>query len=239
MERKQFTFYRSFWDACLALPQKDRLAFLTAVCSYAFEETDEVDLTGGAGAAFAIVRPILDSSRKKAESGSYGGSKPKANASKPKANASKRKANESKRKANESSGKQSEASRKQEQEQEQGQGQEQDKDKGQVSLPPSPLPGGEGLGGALGSILEAALEDWRRYKAERGQPYTATGLEALRGQAAQEAGKHGAEAVASVILESMANGYAGIAWSRLETKADKAKPQGTPGEDLSWMKPYL
>lgn len=225
MKRKQFTFYRSFWDACLALPKKDRLAFLTAVCAYAFEETDEVDLTGGAGAAFAIVRPILDSSRKKAESGSYGGSKLKANASK--------------RKANESSGKQSKASRKQEQEQEQGQGQEKDKDKGQMSLPPSPLPGGEGLGGALGSILEAALEDWRRYKAERGQPYTATGLEALRGQAAQEAGKHGAEAVAAVILESMASGYAGVAWSRLEAKADKAKPQGTPGEDLSWMKPYL
>ena len=47
MERKQFTFYRSFWNACMALPKKDRLAFLTAVCTYAFEEADEVDLTGG------------------------------------------------------------------------------------------------------------------------------------------------------------------------------------------------
>lgn len=225
MERKQFTFYRSFWNACMALPKKDRLAFLTAVCTYAFEEADEVDLTGGAGAAFAIVRPILDSSRKKAESGSSGGSKPKANRKQSQADESRRKQNE--------------AERKQEQGQGQGQGQEQDKDKGQMSLPPTPLPGGEGAAEALGSVLEAALEDWRRYKAERGQPYTATGLEALRNQAAQEAGKHGGEAVASVILESMASGYAGIAWSRLEAKTDKPKPQGTPGEDLSWIKPYL
>ena len=48
MERKQFTFYRSFWEACIALPKKDRLAFLTAVCAYAFEERETAALPGAA-----------------------------------------------------------------------------------------------------------------------------------------------------------------------------------------------
>ena len=60
------------------LPKKDQLPFIMAVCSYVFEEESK-PLTGGAYAAFLLVKPILDKASKKAASGKQGGSKPKAN----------------------------------------------------------------------------------------------------------------------------------------------------------------
>lgn len=78
MERDQFTFYRSFWEALKALPKKDQLPFVMAVCSYAFGEESK-SLTGQASAAFLLVKPILDKANKKAANGKLGGSKRKAN----------------------------------------------------------------------------------------------------------------------------------------------------------------
>lgn len=91
MEREQFTFYRSFWEALKALPPKDKLPFVTAVCAYAFgEEGESKPLTGQASAAFLLVKPILDKASKKAANGKRGGSSRKANGkqagSKPEAN---------------------------------------------------------------------------------------------------------------------------------------------------------
>ena len=60
-----------------ALPKKDQLPFVTAVCAYAFGE-DFPPPSGAAGAAFLLVRPILDKASRKAASGKQGGSKPKA-----------------------------------------------------------------------------------------------------------------------------------------------------------------
>ncbi len=78
MERGQFTFYRSFWEALKALPKKDRLPFVMAICAYAFEE-DIPQLTGAASASFLLIKPILDKANKRAASGREGGSKRKAN----------------------------------------------------------------------------------------------------------------------------------------------------------------
>lgn len=78
MQREQFTFYRSFWEALKALPKKDQLPFVMAVCSYAFGEESK-SLTGRASAAFLLVKPILDKASKKAENGKLGGRKRKAN----------------------------------------------------------------------------------------------------------------------------------------------------------------
>lgn len=78
-ERKQFTFYRSFWEAVKTLPKKDRLPVLEAIISYALDGEDPKGLTAGQSAFFLLVKPNLDSSRKKAASGKQGGSKPQAN----------------------------------------------------------------------------------------------------------------------------------------------------------------
>lgn len=77
--RKQFTFYRSYYDAIQGLPKKDRSAIILAICAYAIYETEPVGLSAAASTAFELIRPTLDSARMKADSGKQGGSKPKAN----------------------------------------------------------------------------------------------------------------------------------------------------------------
>lgn len=78
-ERGQFTFYRSFWDAIKGLPKKDRLPILESIISYALDGNEPHNLSQSQTAFFLLVKPTLDSSRKKAASGKHGGSKPKAN----------------------------------------------------------------------------------------------------------------------------------------------------------------
>ena len=78
MERMQFTFYRSYYEAVTSLPKKDQSALFLAICAYALDEK-EPTLTGTSKAIFSLVRPTLDASRRKAESGRVGGSKNKAN----------------------------------------------------------------------------------------------------------------------------------------------------------------
>ena len=71
--RNQFTFYRSFYNAALNLSKAKRLGFYEAMIRYALDEimpdtSDSVIL-----AMFTIVKPTLDSARKKAGAGSRGG----------------------------------------------------------------------------------------------------------------------------------------------------------------------
>ena len=77
--RNQFTFYRSYYDAIQELSKKDQSALILAVCAYAIYETLPKGLSNAASTAFKLIKPTLDSGRKKAESGSLGGaSKPQA-----------------------------------------------------------------------------------------------------------------------------------------------------------------
>ena len=68
MGRKQFTFYRSYFDAVRDLNKRDQTAVLLAICDYALNET-EPNLTGAPKAIFTLIRPTLDSARRKAEGG--------------------------------------------------------------------------------------------------------------------------------------------------------------------------
>ena len=99
--RKQFTFYKSYYDAISELPKKDQAALILAVCAYALYETYPKGLSVAASTAFKLIKPTLDAGRKKAENGSMKG---KANESKTEANESKTEANESKTEANRKQG---------------------------------------------------------------------------------------------------------------------------------------
>lgn len=66
--RKQFTFYRSFWDAVKGLNQKDRLSALEAICAYALDG-EEVKMTPTAAGMFVLIKPVLDSAEKKSSGG--------------------------------------------------------------------------------------------------------------------------------------------------------------------------
>ena len=68
MERSQFTFYRSYFEAVKALPKKDQAAVLLAVCAYALDSEEPI-LSGTASAIFRLIRPTLDTGRRKAMGG--------------------------------------------------------------------------------------------------------------------------------------------------------------------------
>lgn len=84
--RDHFTFFRSYYDAIKKLPKKDRADTILAVCEYAIYGKKLEKMTDVAEAMFILIRPVIDSGIKKAESGSKGGkANSKQEGSKPKA----------------------------------------------------------------------------------------------------------------------------------------------------------
>jgi hypothetical protein len=77
--RKQFTFYRSFYEAVNVLPREIRLDVFEAIMKYALDKIEPEGLNCYQTSSFMLVRPILDSAWEKAEAGQKGGSTPKAN----------------------------------------------------------------------------------------------------------------------------------------------------------------
>ena len=73
MERKQFTFYRSYLDAIRRLPKKEQGNIVLAICNYALDETIPSALSPIADTVFTLVKPTLDASKRKAEAGNCGG----------------------------------------------------------------------------------------------------------------------------------------------------------------------
>lgn len=71
--RNQFTFYKSYYDAIQALSKRDQSSLILAVCAYAIYETPPKGLSNAAFTAFNLIKPTLDSGRRKAESGALGG----------------------------------------------------------------------------------------------------------------------------------------------------------------------
>lgn len=68
--RKQFTFYRSFWETAKNMPtKKEKLQFLEMLFDYAFDEIEPDLTTKGPSAAtgFRIAQPILEKAHERAK----------------------------------------------------------------------------------------------------------------------------------------------------------------------------
>lgn len=73
--RKQFTFYRNWYEAAQSLKkQAHRAEFLMAVCAYALDGTEPDGLSEEVSRAFLLIRPHLETGRRKALAGALGGS---------------------------------------------------------------------------------------------------------------------------------------------------------------------
>lgn len=68
-ERKQFTFYRSFWEAVKTLPKKDRLPVLEAIMQYSLYGERPTCLTLRQSYAFESIRPELDAEIRESREG--------------------------------------------------------------------------------------------------------------------------------------------------------------------------
>ena len=73
MKRKQFTFYASYLDSIRKLKPKQQAEIILAICEYAINGSEPETLSDIAETVFTLVRPTLDSGRKKADSGELGG----------------------------------------------------------------------------------------------------------------------------------------------------------------------
>lgn len=201
MERTQFTFYRSFASALKRIRKDaDRAKAYDAICDYALDgkEPDLSGLPDAAAIAFDLIRPVLDTSKRKSENGKRGAnakrekedSKPKA---KQKQASSKSKQNDSKSEANAKRGETSSEKEK-----------EKEKElENECYLPLTPS-------------LREIVKQWVTYKAERKEAYKPTGLQKLVSQIANATDKYGEKAMADVIERSMAANYQGIVFDWLE-----------------------
>lgn len=76
--------------------------------------------------------------------------------------------------------------------------------------------------------LRGVMGEWLEYKRQRKEKYTPVGLTALISETINNAGKYGEAAVAQVIRTSMASGYKGIVFDRLQQQAGKGRKEMIP-----------
>lgn len=209
--RKQFTFYASFWEAVKRI--KDPVAKAEAydvICEYALTGTEpDIDsLSDAAAIAFTMAKPNLDSSRQKAEAGTRGGNRSKAEA-KPKQIEANGKQTQAEPKQGEAASKSEQAVSKKEKESKR----EIEKEKeNECYTPPTPSVSDFDFS----PDLESAVNDWLAYKQERREAYKPTGLKSLLTQIKKAASEHGDAAVVEVIRQSMSANYMGIVFDRLK-----------------------
>ena len=70
MKRKQFTFYRTFWETIENLPtNKEKLQAYQMICSYALDRTEPElrEKKPTAAMVFQLTKPILDKAHERAE----------------------------------------------------------------------------------------------------------------------------------------------------------------------------
>ena len=70
MKRKQFTFYRSFWEAIENLPtNKEKLQAFQMLCDYALnaQEPDLMSKKPSAATVFQMAKPILERAHERAQ----------------------------------------------------------------------------------------------------------------------------------------------------------------------------
>ncbi len=69
----KISLYHSYWEAEQQMRNaKDRLSFLEAILAYAFDGA-ELPMTPGAAKAYILVRPVLETNRKKILAGRKAG----------------------------------------------------------------------------------------------------------------------------------------------------------------------
>lgn len=222
LEREQFTFYASYARAIAKIKKAaDRCAAYDAIANYAlYEILPDVDkLPDSAAIAFELIKPTLDTGRRKAASGKTGG-EAKGN----------RKQDGSKPEATEE-----QTAREKEGEKEV----EIEKENESSISPLTPQRREELLLSAMDDCsneLLSATRNWLKYKIEKRQPYKETGLKALLTQIRNSAEKYGDAAVADVIRRSMSANYQGIVFDWL--KKQRPSPRQAADTDNIFLQIY-
>lgn len=76
--------------------------------------------------------------------------------------------------------------------------------------------------------LREVMGEWLEYKRQRREKYTPVGLTALISETINNANSYGENAVAHIVRTSMASGYKGIVWDRLQQNAGRGRKELVP-----------
>ena len=76
----------------------------------------------------------------------------------------------------------------------------------------------------LSPDLQAKMDEWITYKTERKEPYNEQSMKTLLRQVENNSLKYGDKAVCNLIDDSMANGWKGIIFDRLQNQNNQRKP---------------
>lgn len=236
--RTQFTFYESFFRAISRIRKAaDRAAAYDAICRYALygEEPDFERLPDSSAIAFELVKPNLDSARRKSEGGKKCGLKCEEEDEDTGKIPIRNPQDTRKIDARCSEDTDKIPARYQEDTRKIPVRYLQDTDKIPTRYPQDAgnknkkenkkenkkkiekenecyIP----LYAPLSEKLRLVCEDWIRYKQERREPYKPMGLQNLISQIRRSAETHGDDAVIELIRASMASGYKGIMFDRLK-----------------------
>lgn len=211
MANQSFVFYKSFADALLDMDPEECKACIASLCRYAFDGEEEAE-TPMAKVFLTLVKPQIDANIQRREAGRSGGT---AKASKAVA-----KSSDATKVAKQIVANPSDAT------------EDAKQSLANVNVnvnananvkenPPTPFTVEEATSDALqtlGVVREVAdkLSEWITSRREQGRPITETGLKSLVSIAKAKTAEHGAGKVVQLITESMASGYKGITWDRLE-----------------------
>lgn len=229
MEREQFTFYRSFYDAISELDDEAQLAAYRSIASYAL--TGELpQLSGIASAVFKLVRPVLDTAAKKSEGGIKGRcakttERPSEDTAKTMERPSEDTAKSTERPLKDTA-KTTERPAK-----DQGNKKEGEKEKESECSPPCIPPTEKPDIGDLPEGVQSAVRDWLAYKRERRETYKPTGLTAFLSAVRQHTQIYGEAETVGVIRSCMANGYRGVTWDRLKKGQPNVRHKDAPRAD--------
>lgn len=180
MDRSQFTFYESFFTALTRIRKDaDRAKAYDAICRYALYEAEpDFDAMPDAAAiAFALIKPVLDASKRKAAAGKAGG-RPRKSESNQKANEKQTESNQkAKEKQTESKSKHGES--KQEANESEGEKEKEREKKKEDECPPISPGGGEKADTAFDSF-------WSAYPRKQGKGAARKAFQKARKKAALE-----------------------------------------------------
>lgn len=227
MERSQFTFYQSFAQAIMRIKKPaERCAAYDALVNYAlYGAAPDCDkLPDSVAIVFDLVLPVLEKGRNKA-------------ANRQNKSETNEKQTKNKSEQNEILPSLSNIEGEKEREREKEKEKEKEREYNLLSKPGGGLKiisettpkkqienKSEDVWG-FGEDLKDALRLWMDYKKEKRQTVKPAQVDALLKQVKNYTDKYGEEAVASVIRSSIANGYAGIVFDRLDKQApEKEKP---------------
>lgn len=211
MANQSFVFYKSFADALLDMDPEECKACIASLCRYAFDGEEEAE-TPMAKVFLTLMKPQIDANIQRREAGRSGGTA--------KASKSVAKSSDATKSAKQILANPSDAT------------EDAKQSLANVNVnvnananvkenPPTPFTVEEATSDALqtlGVVREVAdkLSEWITSRREQGSPITETGLKSLVSIAKAKTAEHGAGKVVQLITESMASGYKGITWDRLE-----------------------